>query len=110
MIGGNASAILQIKSNSKNAFGEINKDWYDYQNLVGFLDFTSGDGSYKSNFKGDVEETTHIFLCDYVELSVETTQCRMIIDDKIYDVLMIDDPMGLHQHLEIMLKYNGVIK
>lgn len=110
MIGGNASAILQIKSNSKNAFGEINKDWYDYQNLVGFLDFTSGDSSYKSNFKGDVEETTHIFLCDYVELFVETTQCRMIIDDKIYDVLMIDDPMGLHQHLEIMLKYNGVIK
>lgn len=110
MIGGNASAILQVKSNSKNAFGEINKSWSDYQNLVGFLDFVGGDSSYKSNFKGDIEETTHIFLCDYVELSVETTQCRMVIDNKTYDVLLIDDPMNLHEHLEIMLKYNGVIK
>ena len=110
MIGGNTSGILQVKSSLKNAFGEINKSWIDYQNLVGFLDFVSGDGSYKSNFKGDVEETTHIFLCDHVELSVEPTQCRMIIDNKTYDVLLIDDPMGLHEHLEIMLKYNGAIK
>ena len=110
MIGGNITAILQVKTSSKNAFGEKVDNWTDVQLLKGFLDFTGGDGSYKSNFKGAVEETTHLFICDYVELDVKPTQCRMVIDNKIYDVLMIDNPMNLNQHLEIMLKYNEVIK
>jgi len=32
---------------------------------------------------------------------------RMLINDEVYDVLYIDDPMNLHQHLEIFLKYIG---
>ena len=110
MIGGNVTAVLQTETTSKNSFGEIVKSWQNVQVLKGFLDFTGGDGSYKSNFKGSVEETTHIFICDYVKLDVKHTQCRMIIDNKLYDVLMIDDPMNLHSHLEFMLKYNEVIK
>lgn len=112
MIGGNVTAVLQKKISSKNAFGEKVETWNDVQLLKGFLDFTGGDGSYKSNFKGSVEETTHIFICDYdnVASQVTPTQCRLVCDNKMYDVLMIDDPMNLHQHLEIMLKYNEVIK
>ena len=110
MIGGNTTAVLQVKTSSKNAFGEKTETWEDVTSITGFLDFTGGDGSYKSNFKGAVEETTHLFICDYVKLDVKPTQCRMLIDNKVYDVLMIDDPMNLHKHLEIMLKYNEVIK
>ena len=112
MIDGNVTAVLQTKTSSKNAFGEKVESWNDVQLLKGFLDFTGGDGSYKSNFKGAVEETTHIFICDYdnVASEVKPTQCRLLCDNKVYDVLMIDDPMNLHQHLEIMLKYNEVIK
>ena len=112
MIGGNLTAVLQTKTSSKNAFGEKVESWSNVQLLKGFLDFTGGDGSYKSNFKGAVEETTHIFICDYDKVACEAkpTQCRMVIDNKIYDVLMIDNPMNLNRHLEIMLKYNEVIK
>ena len=112
MIGGNVTAVLQTKTTTKNAFGEKTETWSDLQLLKGFLDFAGGDGSYKSNFKGAVEETTHVFICDYDKITSEAmpTQCRMVIDNKIYDVLMIDDPMNLHSHLEIMLKYNEVIK
>ena len=112
MIGGNVTAVLQQKTSSKNAFGEKVETWNDVQFLKGFIDFTGGDGSYKSNFKGAVEETTHIFICDYDKVASEATptQCRMVIDNKIYDVLMIDNPMTLNRHLEIMLKYNEVIK
>ena len=112
MIGGNVTAILQTKTSSKNAFGEIVNEWTDLQLLKGFLDFTGGDGSYKSNFKGKLEETTHIFICDYNEVAQQATPTtsRLIINNQIYDVLMIDDPMGLHKHLEIMLKYSEVIK
>ena len=112
MIGGNITAVLQTKTSSKNAFGEKVDTWSDVQLLKGFLDFTGGDSSYKSNFKGSVEETTHIFICDYdkVASSVLPTQSRLIVNGAIYDVLMIDNPMGLNQHLEIMLKYIEVIK
>lgn len=112
MIGGNVTAVLQTKTSSKNAFGEKVDTWSDVQLLKGFLDFTSGDGSYKSNFKGSVEETTHIFICDYdkVASAVSPTQSRLIVNGAVYDVLMIDNPMGLNQHLEIMLKFNEVIK
>ena len=112
MIGGNITAVLQTKTTAKNAFGEKVETWNDVQLLKGFLDFTGGDGSYKSNFKGSVEETSHIFICDYdkVASDVSPTQSRLIVNGKVYDVLMIDDPMNLHQHLEIMLKFNEVIK
>ena len=112
MIGGNLTAVLQTKTSSKNAFGEKVETWTDVQLLKGFLDFTGGDGSYKSNFKGSVEETTHIFICDYDKFasSVSPTQSRLIVNSAVYDVLMIDNPMGLNQHLEIMLKFNEVIK
>ena len=110
MIGGNATAVLQVKTSSKNALNKKNETWNDVTTITGFLDFTGGDGSYKSNFKGAVEETTHLFICDYVDLNVKPTQCRLLIDNKVYDVVMIDDPMNLHKHLEIMLKYNEVIK
>ena len=112
MIGGNVTAVLQTKTTTKNAFGEKIEEWIDVQLLNGFLDFAGGDGSYKSNFKGAVEETTHVFICDYDKITSEATptQYRMVIDNKVYDVLMIDNPMQLNQHLEIMLKYNEVLQ
>ena len=112
MIGGNLTAVLQTKTSSKNAFGEKVESWNDVQLLKGFLDFTGGDGSYKSNFKGSVEETTHIFICDYDEIAskAKPTQSRLIVNGSVYDVLMIDNPMNCNKHLEIMLKYNEVIE
>ena len=112
MIGGNTPAVLQTKTTTKNVFGEKVEAWTDLQLLKGFLDFIGGDGSYKSNFKSAVEETTHLFICDYDNVASQATpsQCRLITSGKVYDVLMIDDPMNLHKHLEIMLKYNEVIQ
>lgn len=109
MIGGNTTVTLQAKTTTKNAIGEKVTIWEDVKTIKGFLDYTGGDSSYKTNFKGDVEETTHIFICDFVTLDVKPTQCRLMSDHKVYDVLMIDNPMGLNKHLEIFLKYNEAV-
>ena len=111
MIGGNVDAIIQVETSSKNAFGEKETTYKNLTTVKGFLDYTGGDGSYKNNFKGELEETTHIFICDYENVASKATptQSRMIIDDKIYDILYIDNPMNLNEHLEIMLKYNEVM-
>ena len=31
----------------------------------------------------------------------------MVIGGKVYEVMLIDDPMELHEQLEIYLKYTG---
>lgn len=110
MIGGNVEAIIQVETSSKNAFGEKVYSYEYLTTIKGFLDYVSGDGSYKSNFKGELAETTHIFVCDYesITANAKPTQSKMIIDGKTYDVLSIDNPMGLNEHLEIMLKYKEV--
>ena len=111
MIGGNADAIIQVETSSKNAFGEIENTYKDLTTVKGFLDYVGGDGSYKNNFKGELEETTHIFICDYdsITANAEPTTSRMVINNKNYNVLLIDNPMNLNEHLEIMLKYNEVM-
>ena len=111
MIGGNVDAIIQVETSSKNAFGEKETTYKDLTTIKGFLDYTGGDGSYKNNFKGELEETTHIFICDYdsITANAEPTTSRMVINNKNYNVLLIDNPMGLNEHLEIMLKYNEVM-
>lgn len=109
MIGGNVNAILQHKTSFKNTFGVLTDRWETITTIRGFLDYIGGDGSYKTTYRGKISETTHIFICDYVNLGDIPTS-RLLINGKHYEILLIDDPMGLHRHLELFLKYNEVIK
>lgn len=109
MIGGNTTSIIQIKTGTeKNEIGQTITKWQDAQEIVGFLDLSGGDSKYTS-YNAKVQESTHIFISDYVDLdtSIKAENIRMIVDGLRYDVLLIDDPMGLHKQLEIYLKYTG---
>ena len=106
MLGGNTEAILQqVSTSGKNAIGEQTSTWTDVQRLTGWLDLSSGDSKYTYNAK--LQESTHIFLCDYVPIDRKTADKRLLVNGVGYDVLLIDDPMELHQHLEIYLKMVG---
>lgn len=105
---GNITALLQEKVGSvKNEIGEVVPKWETAHTLVGFLDLSSGDSKY-SSYNAKIQESTHIFVCDYQELTAVTAEnSRLIINDKIYDVLLIDNPMELDCQLEFYLKYTG---
>ncbi|EOS75669.1 MAG: hypothetical protein OSJ60_01970 [Lachnospiraceae bacterium] len=116
-IGGNKSAVIQTAKVSKNKIGEPEKSYVDaVTSLKGWLDLLDGDSKH-TTFNAKIQESTHIFLCDYVELQykvegkpdekITPENSRMIIDGEIYEVKMYDDPMGMHEHLEIYLKYTG---
>lgn len=116
-IGGNASAIIQIMTVTQNEIGEDITKWVDAStSLMGWLDLSGGDSG-SGNYNAKIQESTHIFLCDYTPLiykeegkpDIEITpeNSRMIIDGKVYEVKIYDDPMGMHEHLEIFLKYIG---
>ena len=106
MIGGNIEATIQIETTAKNEIGERVSTYTDKYKLNGWLDFTGGSSNYKYN--GKFQESTHIFISDYTQIDVKPENSRLICNGKVYEILIIDDVMELHEQLEILLKYIGV--
>lgn len=106
-IDGNTDCILKNKEGyTTNAIGEKVPVEANYMVLTGFIDLANGDSKY-TNYDTKLQESTHMFICDYVDIKKEATELKAYINDKMYDVMLIDDPMELHEHLEIYLKYIG---
>lgn len=110
MIKGNTTIKLQVKSGfKKNEIGESVQDWQTVHEIKGWLDLQSGD-SRTAVFNAKIQESTHLFICDYIRLDkrVQAETCRLLDkDNRIYDVKLIDNPMGLDMQLEIYLKFTG---
>lgn len=133
-IGGNVYALLQVKDTGKeNAIGEREHVWLDCTSVLGWLDLSTGDSKY-TNFNAKIQESTHILICDFTNLKnlstewlwnpfnfltgiikaggqrvvdVTSENARILINNLIYDILLIDDPMNMHEHLEIYLRFLG---
>lgn len=117
-IGGNTKAIFQVKKITKdenghyirNSSGELVFGWEDAQTIKGWLDLASGDSRH-TTFYAKIQESTHIFIADYVSLDerINAENARMIIGGRVYDIMLIDNPMGMGKgsQLEIYLKYTG---
>ena len=108
MIHGNTRMQLQVKNVTKNSIGEQETAWETVQTMFGWLDLQSGGTNY-TTYNAKIQESTHIFLADYVPLSgiITAENSRAVIDGYVYDITLIDDPMNMHQHWEIYLKYTG---
>ena len=109
-IGGNKQMQLQVKSITKNDIGEHVEEWETIQQLTGWLDLSGGESKY-TTYSVKIQESTHIFISDYVQLAVGITAetARAVIDGKRYDIMLIDNPMemGSDSQLEFYLKYTG---
>lgn len=99
MVGGNIKASVLARKTSKNELGEDVTNYKPITKINGWLDYTGGQTKYEA-FKSPVEDSTHVFICDYRDFKGD----RLIIGRNTYDVLYVDDPMGLHLHLEIFLR------
>lgn len=117
MIGGNTKAVIQAKTTVKNKIGGTSDVWHDVIELTGFIDLAGGDSKYTS-YNAKVQESTHIFICDYKPIpdsleidgkvvKVSAESCRIVANSKEYDIMLIDNPMELNKQLEIYLKYTG---
>ena len=108
MIGGNLDATFQVKLVTENELGEHIDNWADFITIKGWLDLSSGTSTHSHKTK--TEESSHVLLTDYHKTvrGLYLNKCRCIINDRIYQVTFIDDPMEIHDHLEIFLKLVGV--
>ena len=107
-IGGNITGIIQTKTASKNKIGEAVKSWKDAFSINGWLGLQSGEQK-RSTFNAKIEESTHVFVCDYHSgiYALAGQDTRMIIKGFVYDVTFIDNPDEMDEHLEIYLKRVG---
>lgn len=106
MIGGNTEATLQqISGFETNKIGERIQNWSTIYSLIGWLDLSGGDSKYTYDAK--LQESTHIFITDYAPIDRKPHNKRLVVNGTVYDILLIDDPMELHQQLEIYLKFVG---
>lgn len=110
MIDGNMAVSLQINTGTvKNQIGEFVKTWETVDFLTGWLDLSGGDSKY-TTYNAKIQESTHVFIADYKQLDarIKEENSRLITDSgHIYDIMLIDDPMELHEQYEIYLKYTG---
>ena len=118
MIGGNITAQLQMQAgHTTNEIGSRVPAWHDVMNLTGFLDL-SGETTNRTTFGAKIQESTHIFICDYVPIPatfdvdgvpvrVTTENIRIVANGEPYDIMILDNPMYLNKHWEIYLKYTG---
>lgn len=136
MIGGDTELKIQIINPNESVFDENGKRHPTYKTiatLLGWLDLITGDSKY--DYDAKIEDSTHVFICDYSAIGkIDFEQAKAISTDittcaeaktasneslknfKIqefhqkeqeFDIRFIDDPMKLHQHLEIYLKVIG---
>ena len=107
-IGGNKQMQLQVSTVTKNDIGEQVEKWETIQQITGWLDLSGGDSKY-TTYNAKMQESTHVFVADYVQLaeSITAETARAVIDGKRYDIMLIDDPMEMNLQLEIYLKYTG---
>lgn len=105
-IGGNTDCVFKIRKYETTEIGEHVESWEPLLTQRGFLDFMSGNKDY-INYNRAVEDSTHVFVCDYVSIDADKTDLMATINGVDYDITYIDDPMGLHYHLEVFLKRVG---
>ena len=108
MIGGNKVGMIEVCTTKKNDIGEPVKLWASIQALWGWLDLSSGDSRY-TTYDAKIQESTHVFICDYVELwdVITAENSRMVIDGKRYEIQLFDNPQERNRQWEIYLKFTG---
>ena len=107
-IGGNTQAIIQVCTASQNEIGETVRTWADAQTLKGWLDLQSGNSRY-STYHAKIQESTHVFVAEYTPLNskIKAENSRMVVNGERYDIMLIDNPMGMNAQLEIYLRFTG---
>ena len=115
-IGGNTDAVIQIKTIVQNDIGEDAETWVDaVDTFIGWLDLSSGSSN-GVNYNAKIQQSTHIFVCDYFDLTatkggtgkkLTPENSRMIINGEVYEVSVYDNPMNMNAQLEIYLVYVG---
>lgn len=100
-------SVMKLIKKDNGIGGKVEKENEVFK-IQGFLDLAQGFGANgeNSNLNSFLQESTHILITDYKE---DISNKNWIIDSKgnRYNIVLVDDPVSRHHHLEIYLKFIG---
>lgn len=89
-----------------DGIGGFTNKWTNYLTVGGFLDMLTGsDISAMQN--AIVEESSHVLIIPEYVGGIDNTM--RVVDDfgRLYDITYVDDPVGMHHHIELYLVLGG---
>lgn len=98
--------VQEIKGQKPDGMGGLIDEWGPFKTVSGYLDLLTGTNE-NTLQNASVEDSTHILVIpDY---TVGITDEMRVADStgRIYEVTYADDPVGIHHHNEIYLKFGG---
>lgn len=93
------------KTQVDNGIGGFTETEGELFSIKGYLDLLTGDERTTNN--AFMEDSTHIILTDYRADIKRKKHWLVDADSNRYDITLVDDPLQLHNHLEIYLKFVG---
>ena len=98
-----AQTLLKTKkeSNGIGGFTEVDES---IGSLNGWIDLLAGEHQQLIH-NADIQDSTHVLITDY---RTDIKKGMKISDGKNkYLVTLVDDPVSMHHHLEIYLRFEG---
>lgn len=100
------TATIQRYETTSDGAGYHTNEWQLLMKVKGTLDMLSGVKLYQA--ESHVSEYTHIFMCGMLPILV-TPKDRLVVGNRIFDIVYVDDPVGRKHHQEILLKFNSLL-
>lgn len=96
--------LIKSKKRVDDGIGGFKFSFEDFMTVQGYIDLASGtDEATKQN--AAIEESTHYAIIPQYVAGI--TQDMELVDEegKRYVITYVDDPMGIHHHLELYLTF-----
>lgn len=100
--------VLQKKFQADDGIGGLDESWGDYKAFDGYIDLMTGT-DLNTQQNAYTEQSTHLaVISDYTP---DVSDDMRVVDEagRWYSITYVDDPVGVHHHLELYLTYGGEI-
>lgn len=100
------SLMVQRKTQTDDGIGGLIENWADLDSVDGYIDLVTGT-DLNTMQNAYTEQSTHVAVIpEYVPWI--TDDMRIVDENKRwYSITYVDDPVGVHHHLELYLNYGG---
>lgn len=102
-----SSFEIQQVTKESDGIGGYNETWKEFKAVEGYLDLVTGT-DLNNTQNAITEDSTHLLIIpDY--LPGITDKMRVVAENRTYDIDYVDDPVGIHHHIELYLTFGGYL-
>ena len=102
-----SSFIIQRSEKLPDGIGGYTESWENFKTVEGYLDLVNGT-DLNNTQNAITEDSMHLLIIpDY--LYGITDKMRVVAENRTYDINYVDDPVGIHHHIELYLTFGGYL-